>query len=427
MGGESLHSTSNEPVKRSGDGNVASVSAGDDIKREADAIDGSPESDDDQKNSTQLQYVNGVTSLSWDRRSRTLLAGAIGDRNLRLMDNTHPQASLDCAQAVRRQWLSGQGADAAGGERECGGEYDDDLLTPRGKNRRDGFADVSPSVMTSLVSPSPGNEGEQQDLSTTPASQHRRQLLEKGSPKESFYDESGSGERIHVRLETVSFGRARLLRGGVLSLDRRPSSSPSLNESSFPSSSYSKHADASPTQQLAPSTMTSYSSLTGNDSSNSRTTMEIQRSYALPDAITVPTMRHTTLVLELPQSLGGPAQLHPRDNHAGLACMIDGSLALFWIPPVAFYEALPSLVADDQGGVSSAKGGRKRSKDNNIEKGNNEKFRLVRRLLEEEEANRVGNVGGCIGFLSLSLAFHVAYCYALQCCDWFKSGAPKVR
>jgi hypothetical protein len=36
----------------------------------------------------QFLYLNGVTSLSWDRHSRTLLAGAIGDRNLRLMDNT---------------------------------------------------------------------------------------------------------------------------------------------------------------------------------------------------------------------------------------------------------------------------------------------------------------------------------------------------
>ena len=36
----------------------------------------------------QVQYMNGVTSLSWDRRSRTILGGAIEDKNLRLMDNT---------------------------------------------------------------------------------------------------------------------------------------------------------------------------------------------------------------------------------------------------------------------------------------------------------------------------------------------------
>lgn len=46
-----------------------------------------PEKEEEASDS-QLQYMNGVTSLSWDRRSRTLLAAAIGDKNIRLMDNT---------------------------------------------------------------------------------------------------------------------------------------------------------------------------------------------------------------------------------------------------------------------------------------------------------------------------------------------------
>lgn len=77
--------------------------------------------------------------------------------------------------------------------------------------------------------------------------------------------------------------------------------------------------------------------------------------------ITVPARRHQVLLLALPQKLGGPAQLHPgrgrrrrrnihphhqeddeEEEHTGLACMIDGSLALFSVPPSAFYEALPS-------------------------------------------------------------------------------------
>lgn len=39
---------------------------------------------------------NGVTSVTWSRRSRTLLAGAVGDRTVRLMDNTHPIGPDDC-------------------------------------------------------------------------------------------------------------------------------------------------------------------------------------------------------------------------------------------------------------------------------------------------------------------------------------------
>jgi len=39
---------------------------------------------------------NGVTSLSWSRRSRTLLAGAVGDTLVRLYDTTHPYGPEEC-------------------------------------------------------------------------------------------------------------------------------------------------------------------------------------------------------------------------------------------------------------------------------------------------------------------------------------------
>ena len=38
----------------------------------------------------QFEYRNGVTSLSWSKRSRLLLIAAVGDRNIRLVDNEHP-------------------------------------------------------------------------------------------------------------------------------------------------------------------------------------------------------------------------------------------------------------------------------------------------------------------------------------------------
>jgi len=40
---------------------------------------------------------NGVTSVSWSRRSRTLLAGAVGDTLVRLYDTTHPHGPEECA------------------------------------------------------------------------------------------------------------------------------------------------------------------------------------------------------------------------------------------------------------------------------------------------------------------------------------------
>ena len=43
------------------------------------------------------QLGNGVTSVSWSRRSRTLLAGATGDTLVRLYDTTHPYGPEECA------------------------------------------------------------------------------------------------------------------------------------------------------------------------------------------------------------------------------------------------------------------------------------------------------------------------------------------
>ncbi|KAI2510194.1 hypothetical protein MHU86_4226 [Fragilaria crotonensis] len=43
-----------------------------------------------------IKYVNGVTSVSWSRRSRSLLAGASGDANVRLIDTTHPFGPEEC-------------------------------------------------------------------------------------------------------------------------------------------------------------------------------------------------------------------------------------------------------------------------------------------------------------------------------------------
>lgn len=43
---------------------------------------------------------NGVTSVSWSRRSRTLLAGAVGDTVVRLYDTTHPHGPEECTMSL---------------------------------------------------------------------------------------------------------------------------------------------------------------------------------------------------------------------------------------------------------------------------------------------------------------------------------------
>ena len=82
---------------------------------------------------------------------------------------------------------------------------------------------------------------------------------------------------------------------------------------------------------------------------------------------TVPCIRHPYILFQLPQPLGGACQLHPAHNDIGMARLMDSSLVLFHVPPMAFYEMMP------YGAASSA----------GVE---------LRHLLEKEEANRAGNI-----------------------------------
>ena len=43
---------------------------------------------------------HGVTNVSWSRRSHTLLAGAAGDQEVRLIDATHPFGPEDCCHGI---------------------------------------------------------------------------------------------------------------------------------------------------------------------------------------------------------------------------------------------------------------------------------------------------------------------------------------
>ncbi|KAL9186097.1 hypothetical protein ACHAXT_005335 [Thalassiosira profunda] len=218
-------------------------------------------SEADAEADTQLRYKNGVTSLSWDRRGRTLLAGAIGDRNLRLMDNTHPLAAAECTDAVRQRHM----AESAG--RECISAAATDVAA-----RKEKIVARSPPLFATMP------------------------------------NADGGGGRVDVKVITSQLGRARLLRSRILSAKSMESSAASL-------------LTPLPRGAVPP-----------------------------PSAIDIPARRHPALLLALPSPLGGPVQLHPQDAHAGVACMIDGGLGLFHVPPLAFYEVLGSRTDGDGNG-----------------------------------------------------------------------------
>jgi len=311
------------------------------------------------KEPPQLKYVNGVTSLSWDRRSRTLLAGSIGDRNLRLMDNTHPQVSLDCVEAVRRQWIADGNIRGAVDAEDC-------LVTPDNNKRgrsRNSFSMMSPTLETVLETPSSSGKkstGDGTDLDT--------EMMERVREEETMARDGAAnvdvGGGIPLSLETVSFGKVRLLRSALISAEGQTKPTSSCLPLSLPVGS----ATLTHSQPLS-MVKKALSFQQSDDSSAKKPKLN---HHSSPSPITVPITRHSTLVLELPKPLGGPSQLHPRDCRIGMACMSDCSLALFFIPPMAFYETLPSMIAK---GTET-----------------DEKIGLVRSLLSTEEANRAGNV-----------------------------------
>ena len=59
--------------------------------------------DDDEGDDTTRTILpdHGITSLSWSRRSRTLLAGSLGHAEVMLIDNTHPYGAEECCSAIQ--------------------------------------------------------------------------------------------------------------------------------------------------------------------------------------------------------------------------------------------------------------------------------------------------------------------------------------
>lgn len=67
-----------------------------DIGNSQDQQQSTPKGKQQQQQEQEQHLGNGVTSVSWSRRSRTLLAGAIGDTLVRLYDTTHPYGPEEC-------------------------------------------------------------------------------------------------------------------------------------------------------------------------------------------------------------------------------------------------------------------------------------------------------------------------------------------
>jgi len=70
---------------------------------------------------------DGVTSVSWSRRSRTLLAGAAGDSRVRLFDTTHPHGPQESCKCLGEAAAGSNATSTAMSKSSGGADGDDDV------------------------------------------------------------------------------------------------------------------------------------------------------------------------------------------------------------------------------------------------------------------------------------------------------------
>lgn len=242
---------------------------------------------------------NGVTSVTWSRRSRTLLAGAVGDAHVRLMDTTHPNGPEECCSAQPGTSNTTQSAStaAAPAAAQPPPSKESTQLPPENPVTA---AAGNPSALLnddSIREPSVLDENDpywaymaaNASAAATPGS------LKFSSP---YYTSLASTDNTY---DFVTQSRQLLL-------ERVPRSGQS--------------STASAVEQNTAATSTEP-----------------------PTAVTEPLgqkrlRRYPTLVFSFPHPVGGSLQIHPRETTAGLAVLSNGSLVVFWAPPWAWEEEI---------------------------------------------------------------------------------------
>ena len=247
----------------------------------------------------QFEYRNGVTSLSWSKRSRLLLIAAVGDRNIRLVDNEHP-LSIN-----------------AGGDGSAGDDGADAVTSTPGS-----------AATSSPISVANGNDGDgddgEEDTSvaaaqsrssgaSTPATKKRRKSDASGDDK----DEPSMSTPVTRRKKTEKFASVKYR---ILPPADVVASSDEISQEDLEIHCRRYGLDES---------------LGGGDGkfttcqNGASEQTECERPYD----------RYQTQILPLPNAVGASVELHPRDCSAGFAVLLDGSLMLFRFPVGGYVDS----------------------------------------------------------------------------------------
>jgi len=227
------------------------------------------EKDDKEEEEPRL-FRNGITSISWSRRSRRLLIASFNDPHICLLDNTHPYGVQDALKGLKAPSKGGAGAASK-------------LNTIMNASSTE---PVSVSRGNSPVPPSGGTGDDD-----TAGSQGEDGSPEKRKSGSTEISADADRKPLHKSIETNDIYRgARYI-----------------------------------------TEMTLLDDNIQNDKGEIDTDEGMHESWSEEGQIATQTIHYQSLIMNLPKPLGICSQIHPSGG-GGLACLSDGSLILFGSP-----------------------------------------------------------------------------------------------
>ena len=238
----------------------------------------SNDNDDDDESGASLEperlFRNGITSISWSRRSRRLLIASFNDPHICILDNTHPFGVQDAFKGLTN---TSKGSKAA--------------------------ALAEPANVSRANSPVPTALG----------------LGLGWGDKGDDVDDTGSQGEDGGATTTITTP-AKLKLSAMTNFDTHPSLGEKKDKAAYRGARYVKKMTLHNSKMEQPADAYAHADADADEMESDEAEKHV-----------IQTVHYQSLVMPLPQPLGICSQMHPSGN-GGLACLTDGSLIVFNAP-----------------------------------------------------------------------------------------------
>ena len=288
-----------------------------------------------------LLFHQGITSVTWSRRSRQMLSSSMGDAHVCLVDNTHPLGPSEVGLRKCRKSV-GRGGSVAMSERNNKGGGTTATEQPQHSQDR-----------SRSTTPVPGEEGGGDNHEEGGKGEDGSPLSSKMNGLDSLtvgispVGENWKRARVISNLQILN---PDLITADIVKNSIENKRSMDLDQpttSTWELTSQEKRIDTKPSENRTMEERRIHVELQEEEeepmnTDNNSTTMANRKLFPSIN-------RYQTLIMKLPQPITGTVQIHPEGN-GGLACLEDGSLVLFSFPRDSFLEpcALGSSTAQEE-------------------------------------------------------------------------------